>query len=387
MDGGPDVTGLMDASMIVGAPAPPLPSPVTPVDRHLDAEDLIRRAFATAQLEGGEPFVHRFTVDHPVAVVSLLPPGTEVERSVTTSAGVLALVRTAAGHALISTTSRSSAVTVSAATDREAASVVEDMRARAGAPDGRGTVPIRIWHLGCGGRPQAHERRIEAQSWAAIEVNYPSRVRAELAAIVDLEPPPEGGRLILWHGAPGTGKTTAIRALLRAWEPWCAGQYVADPERLFADPAYLTEVATRAVAPRFGPTLWRAGQPAAMWSLLIAEDCDEFLRASARMDAGAALGRLLNLADGILGQGFNILVLLTTNEERFGLHPAVIRPGRCLAEIEFTPFPVHEARRWLQGGATVGGPCTLAELFRRRSDRADHVRRRDGHRGEVGQYL
>lgn len=88
-----------------------------------------------------------------------------------------------------------------------------------------------------------------------------------------------------------------------AWEPWCAGQYVADPERLFADPAYLTEVATRAVAPRFGPTLSRAGRPAAMWSLLVAEDCDEFLRASARRDAGAALGRLLNLADRQDGRG------------------------------------------------------------------------------------
>lgn len=103
MDGRPDVTGLMDASTIVGAPAAALPSPITPVDHRLDAEDLVRRAFA-AQPVGDEPFVHRFTVDHPVAVVSLLPPRAEVERSVTSPAGVLALVRTSAGHVLISTT-------------------------------------------------------------------------------------------------------------------------------------------------------------------------------------------------------------------------------------------------------------------------------------------
>lgn len=52
-----------------------------------------------------------------------------------------------------------------------------------------------------------------------------------------------------------------------------------------------------------------------MWRLIVAEDSDDYLRASARRDAGAGLSRLLNLTDGILGQGFNVLVLITTNEE------------------------------------------------------------------------
>jgi ATP-dependent 26S proteasome regulatory subunit len=69
--------------------------------------------------------------------------------------------------------------------------------------------------------------------------------------------------------------------------------------------------------------------------LIVAEDSDEFLRLSARREAGAALGRLLNLTDGILGQGSNTLILLTTNELLENLHPALIRPGRCLAQIEF----------------------------------------------------
>lgn len=99
---------------------------------------------------------------------------------------------------------------------------------------------------------------------------------------------------------------------------------------------------------------------------MIAEDTDEYLRASARRDAGAALGRLLNLADGILGQGMNVLILLTTNEETARLHPALIRPGRCLAAVEFSPFDVREGSAWLN--APVEVPVTLAELLEKRGD-------------------
>lgn len=42
--------------------------------------------------------------------------------------------------------------------------------------------------------------------------------------------------------------------------------------------------------------------------------------------------------DGLIGQGFNLLVLVTTNEPVGKLHPAVVRQGRCLAEIEFGPL-------------------------------------------------
>ena len=45
----------------------------------------------------------------------------------------------------------------------------------------------------------------------------------------------------------------------------------------------------------------------------------------------------------MLGQGLNTLVLLTTNEEIARLHPAVVRPGRCLCLIEFERFNAAEA--------------------------------------------
>jgi hypothetical protein len=45
----------------------------------------------------------------------------------------------------------------------------------------------------------------------------------------------------------------------------------------------------------------------------------------------------------------------------------VIRPGRCLAQVEFTRFSPAEAAKWLPGDvARPSGPKTRAELIERR---------------------
>jgi hypothetical protein len=79
-----------------------------------------------------------------------------------------------------------------------------------------------------------------------------------------------------------------------------------------------------------------------------------------------ALPTLLNLTDGILGHGTGTLVLVTTNEPVEHVHPAVRRRGRCLADLEFGPLSVAEARAWLARAgcsAEVDEPHSLAELF------------------------
>src|SRR5439155_12387487 len=100
---------------------------------------------------------------------------------------------------------------------------------------------------------------------------------------------------------------------------------------------------------------------------LILEDTGELLTADAKQRTGQGLSRLLNVADGLLGQGLRVLVLVTTNEPLRTLHPAVGRSGRCLSNLEFPPFPADEAEGWLEAHGAVGdgGSRTLASLYAR----------------------
>jgi hypothetical protein len=100
------------------------------------------------------------------------------------------------------------------------------------------------------------------------------------------------------------------------------------------------------------------------WRLIILEDCDELIRPTAKEGEGQNLARLLNITDGLPGQGLKLIVAITTNEPLARLHPAVSRPGRCIAEIEVGRLSPTEGRRWL--GRPVAIPAegvTLAELY------------------------
>jgi hypothetical protein len=97
----------------------------------------------------------------------------------------------------------------------------------------------------------------------------------------------------------------------------------------------------------------------------VLEDTGELLAADAKAQTGQGLSRLLNVVDGIIGQGLRVIVLVTTNDDLRQLHPAVSRPGRCLAKVQFAPFTPHEAGEWLarNGVDRTAHAGTLASLF------------------------
>lgn len=72
------------------------------------------------------------------------------------------------------------------------------------------------------------------------------------------------------------------------------------------------------------------------------------------------LSRLLNVCDGLLGQGLNVIVLFATNAPLGVIHPAVLCPGRCLATVEFGPFSATEVAA--RGTGIDAREMTLAEL-------------------------
>jgi Domain of unknown function (DUF5925)/ATPase family associated with various cellular activities (AAA) len=257
-------------------------------------------------------------------------------------------------------------------------------------PVARHDVPVTFWTYTPHG-PMPSVRPIAVPEWSEISANYAAETRVELDRIMSGFRPAHGGQLILWHGTAGTGKTFALRALAWEWREWCHLHYIVDPDTFFGERAdYLMSVLTQPneVSMRlqmmrsmhgFGPAIVQhvsqgadgedddgEADAARHWRLLVLEDTGELLTPDAKSIIGQGLSRFLNVVDGLLGQGLRVLVLVTTNEELRRLHPAVARPGRCAANIEFEPLGADEAAEWLRAHGHDGEPPDgriLASLY------------------------
>ncbi len=249
-------------------------------------------------------------------------------------------------------------------------------------PSAKHEVNVTFWTYTPHG-PQPSSRTIAVPEWDEIRENYSARTRAGLDAIMRDFQPAHGGQLVLWHGLAGTGKTFGLRALAWEWRGWCELHYIVDPDSFFGahadylmnvllQPAY-SQIALGGAHPALAGEIafLGAGEEAPeaaekAWKVLVLEDTGELLAADARMQSGQGLSRFLNVVDGLIGQGLRVLVLVTTNEELRKLHPAVARPGRCAANIEFEALSAEEVAAWLERrGVTEcpGSPAILASLY------------------------
>lgn len=321
--------------------------PVTtfPVESDDYADGLVARTFALEHVRRGH--VAFVTRDLPSTVTrDVLPPDAPVlaahdDRHDTE---IVADVHGAVVSLYLHPSS--SSVRVSAASLDAATAVYDAIAARVPPVPEDDTVLVRFADA------EDHDRRVRIAThpWPGVESLYPASVRAAMASLLAFRPESDDARrLLLWYGPPGTGKTTAVRALLHAWRDWARGVVVTDPERLLTEAKYLRRLVLNAAGGEH-------------WRLLVLEDAEALLR---KETGGSALGKLLNLADGLLGQGVRCLYLITTNEPVGALHPALVRPGRCLARIEFPPLSAAETAAVL--GRPVDRGQTLAEVVAARA--------------------
>ena len=219
-------------------------------------------------------------------------------------------------------------------------------------------VYINFWALGPMG-PENFYREQSVLPWDDIKDNYTTSVRQELTEFItrakSLNLDSESGKLILWTGAAGTGKTWAIRALASETANELTFNYIVDPEVfLQGSSAYMHRV------------LLKEGSSSSGWRVIILEDCGEFLSKDAKSKAGQGFSRLLNACDGLLGQGLKFILLITSNEDIENFHEAIRRPGRCISDIKFNDLSKEEIMGWCKIHkitSTPPYPASLAQLY------------------------
>jgi len=152
--------------------------------------------------------------------------------------------------------------------------------------------------------------------------------------------------ILLLIGAPGTGKSNFIKYIVSRSKQNALITY--DPEIMKKDGIF---------------AMFIEGE----YGSLIMEDADTFL--GARSDGNLMMAKFLNVGDGIVSMASKKLIFSTNLEKLDDIDPALLRPGRCFAVLQFRKMTYDESRQFLSDHKitnwkpTIGEEYSLAELY------------------------
>ncbi len=188
-----------------------------------------------------------------------------------------------------------------------------------------------------------------------ISLDYNEGFKDTSATIVNSLNQRKSG-LYLFHGPPGTGKSTYIKYLASQVER----------ELIYVPATFIDYLSD----PAFMPALLNKRN-----SVLIIEDAEKALLARDEGDASSSLvSVLLNLTDGIMGDVFNIAIIATYNSDRRVLDKALLRKGRLKYEYKFNKLTVPVVNKLSDTknlGIITKDPMSLAEVYNYNTDNTD----------------
>lgn len=157
-----------------------------------------------------------------------------------------------------------------------------------------------------------------------------------------------GKGVALFHGVPGSGKTTYIKYLI---------SILANEDRTII---YIPkDMIPIILTPSFLPLILDHPN-----SILIIEDADEAVKS--RDDGGSMVDQILNISDGILSDILGAQIICTFNTSEMNIDEALIRKGRLIFKHKFDALEVDDAQKLsdsLNFSTIISSEMTLAEIY------------------------
>jgi energy-coupling factor transporter ATP-binding protein EcfA2 len=181
-----------------------------------------------------------------------------------------------------------------------------------------------------------------------LELNYGKDILPLHETIIKRLNTPHDKGIILFHGDPGTGKTTYIKLLT---------SLIKQKELLFIPPS----MAEMLSEPSIIPFLMDHKN-----SILLIEDAEKVISERENKGSEAGVSNILNLTDGILGDCLNIQVIATFNMPKERIDKALLRKGRLICEHKFDKLSVDATNILLKhlGKDMISDkPLTLADIY------------------------
>ena len=180
-----------------------------------------------------------------------------------------------------------------------------------------------------------------------LELNYGTSFLPVHERIIDKLSNQFDGGLYMFHGEPGTGKSTYIRHLTS----------LVDREFIFI-PCNAVDMLT---SPALLTTLLRHKN-----SVLVIEDAEKAIESRENSENASLVSALLNMSDGILGSLLKISLIVTYNCERGLIDAALLRKGRLVQDYGFRNLSIDDSQNLIDSlgmNYTATIPMSLAEIY------------------------